>query len=435
MLQLGDELAWVPDYMKVRYQHWVEGLNGDWLFSRQRFFGVPIPLWYPVSPDGSIDYDNPIIPTEESLPVDPSSAAPPGYAEDNRGQPGGFISDPDVMDTWATSSLTPQIAAHWEDDPDLFDRVFPMDLRPQGPEIIRTWLFATMLRSHLEHDGPPWERTSINGWILDPDRKKMSKSKDNVVTPLPLIEEHGAEAIRYWACKGRPGADTAVDFGVMKIGRRLAIKVLNASRFVLNFGGSDQTDEITEPLDRAMLAALQATVEQATAAFEAFDYARALEVAERSFWQWTDDYLELVKTRAYGDDASSRSAHAALRLALSTYLRLLAPTLPFATEEVWSWWRDGSVHRTSWPQAEEFDGLAGDAAVLEATAQVLSAVRGAKSNAKVSMRTEVELVTVTGSEELFGLLREGENDLLAASRAALIEYVPGEFEVDAKLAD
>ncbi|MDJ0663177.1 MAG: valine--tRNA ligase [Acidimicrobiia bacterium] len=435
MLQLGDELAWVPDYMKVRYQHWVEGLNGDWLISRQRFFGVPIPLWYPVSPDGSIDYDNPIIPTEESLPVDPSSAAPPGYAEDNRGQPGGFISDPDVMDTWATSSLTPQIAAHWEDDPDLFDRVFPMDLRPQGPEIIRTWLFATMLRSHLEHDGPPWERTSINGWILDPDRKKMSKSKDNVVTPLPLIEEHGAEAIRYWACKGRPGADTAVDFGVMKIGRRLAIKVLNASRFVLNFGGSDQTDEITEPLDRAMLAALQATVEQATAAFEAFDYARALEVAERSFWQWTDDYLELVKTRAYGDDASSRSAHAALRLALSTYLRLLAPTLPFATEEVWSWWRDGSVHRTSWPQAEEFDGLAGDAAVLEATAQVLSAVRGAKSNAKVSMRTEVELVTVTGSEELFGLLREGENDLLAASRAALIEYVPGEFEVDAKLAD
>jgi valyl-tRNA synthetase len=338
------------------------------------------------------------------------------------------------MDTWATSSLTPQIAGHWEDDPDLFDRVFPMDLRPQGPEIIRTWLFATMLRAHLEHDSAPWERTSINGWILDPDRKKMSKSKDNVVTPLPLIEEHGAEAIRYWACKGRPGADTAVDFGVMKIGRRLAIKVLNASRFVLNFGGSDNPDDITEPLDRAMLASLQATVEQATAAFEAFDYARALEVAERSFWRWTDDYLELVKTRAYGDSASSKSAHAALRLALSVYLRLLAPTLPFVCEEVWSWWREGSVHRAGWPRKAELAAVAGDASVLDVTADVLSEVRGAKSTAKVSMRTEVDLLVVKGPQSRLALVKEADSDLRDAARASVVEYVEGEPGFIVKLA-
>ena len=177
---------------------------------------------------------------------------PPGFTDDQRGQPGGFAADPDVMDTWATSSLTPQIVTGWVDDPDLFERTFPMDLRPQGPEIIRTWLFDTVVRARFEHGALPWSDTTINGWVLDPDRKKMSKSKGNVVTPMPLVEEYGADALRYWACNGRPGVDTAVDFGVMKIGRKLAIKILNASKFVLErLAATRPSDDLATVTDRA----------------------------------------------------------------------------------------------------------------------------------------------------------------------------------------
>jgi valyl-tRNA synthetase len=339
------------------------------------------------------------------------------------------------MDTWATSSLTPQIVGHWVDDPDFFARVFPMDLRPQGPEIIRTWLFATTVRSHFEHGQLPWATATINGWILDPDRKKMSKSFGNVVTPLPLIEEYGPEAVRYWACNGRPGVDTAVDFGVMKIGRRLAIKILNASRFALGFTDDDvSADAITEPLDRSMLAGLAGTVAAATEAFETYDYARALELAERSFWNWTDDYVELVKTRAYDGGGRARSAHAALQLALSVYLRLFAPFLPFVTEEVWSWWREGSVHRSIWPRADELQGVTGDSGVLEAVSLVLGEVRRAKSDAKASMRLEVDLVEVTADAEQIDLIRLAEDDLMAAARAGAIEYSVGDFGVTSHLA-
>src|SRR4029079_12241494 len=237
------------------------------------------------------------------------------------------------MYTWATPSLTPQIATGWVDDPDLFDRTFPMNLRPQGPEIIRTWLFDTVVRARLEHGALPWTDTAINGWVLDPDRKKMSKSTGNVVTPMPLVDEYGADALRYWACNGRPGVDTAVDFGVMKVGRKLAIKVLNASKFVLGVSGEAAEDgrEVATALDRSLLGALAELVDDATVAFDAFDYARSLERTERFFWSFCDDYVELVKSRAYGDasDATVRSAAVTLRIALSTILRLFAPVLPY----------------------------------------------------------------------------------------------------------
>ena len=435
-LERGEELNWVPEFMAVRYRDWVDGLNGDWLISRQRFFGVAIPLWYPIDEAGEVDFDSPIVPDEDMLPIDPFSDVPSGFEESQRGKPGGFVGDTDIMDTWATSSLTPQIAGHWDDDPDLWERVFPMDIRPQGPEIIRTWLFSTTVRAHFEHGILPWHTSTINGWILDPDRKKMSKSKGNVVTPLPLIEEYGAEAVRYWACKGRPGVDTAVDYGVMKIGRRLAIKILNAARFALGFTESDvDPAAITVPLDRSMLAGLAETLIAATEAFEAYDYTSALEAAERSFWNWTDDYVELVKARAYGDGAEAASAHAALQLGLSVYLRLFAPFLPFVTEEVWSWWKERSVHRAAWPTVEEMSALAGDSAVLTATAQVLSVVRRAKSDAKVSMRAEVTQLTVTGDAKTLDCLAQAKADLLAAARAAEMEMTEGEFEVTAVLAE
>jgi valyl-tRNA synthetase len=434
LLDRGEDLHWVPDFMGVRYRHWVEGLNGDWLISRQRYFGVALPLWYPLDEEGEADYDNPIVPDDDQLPVDPSSDTPKGYDESERGRPGGFIGDLDIMDTWATSSLTPQIAGHWLDDPDLWQRVFPMDIRPQGHDIIRTWLFATVVRSHFEHGHLPWDTATINGWILDPDRKKMSKSKGNVETPLQYVEKYSADGVRYWATSGRPGTDTAFEEEQLRIGRRLAIKILNASRFALRFSEEDvDPSAITEALDRSMLAGLAGTVESATKAFDEYDYARALEYAEKSFWNWTDDYVELVKSRAYGEGPGAESAHAALQLALSVYLRLFAPFLPFVTEEVWSWWKEGSVHLTSWPEVEELEGVTGDPGVLEVTSDVLTAVRRVKSDAKVSMRAELEPIRVSLAADQIEQLRMSESDLKAAAGTASIDYLEGEFEVDARI--
>ncbi len=400
LLARGTELDFHPEFMQVRYENWVGGLNGDWLISRQRFFGVPIPVWYPVDAEGEPQWESPIVPDESSLPIDPSSDVPAGYTQDQRGVAGGFVGDPDIMDTWATSSLTPQIAGGWLADPDLFERVFPMDLRPQGQDIIRTWLFSTVVRSHLEHGSLPWRNAAISGWILDPDRKKMSKSKGNVVTPMGLLEEHGSDAVRYWAASARLGTDAAFEVGQMKIGRRLAIKVLNASKFALSFAGDKELvldpTLVTEPIDRAMLAGLAEVVDRATTALEAYDHTRALEVSETFFWTFCDDYLELVKDRAYGggaDDVSAEttSARVSLALALDTLLRLFAPVLPFATEEVWSWWRDGSVHQAAWPTSGQLRAAAGDGdpAVLTAAGNALAALRKVKSEAKASMRTPI----------------------------------------------
>ncbi|MFN2537064.1 MAG: valine--tRNA ligase [Mycobacteriales bacterium] len=431
LLKRGKELTWSPAHMQARYENWVTGLNGDWLISRQRFFGVPIPLWYRLDANAEPLYDEPLIPAEAQLPIDPSSDVPDGYAEDQRGVPGGFAGDADVMDTWATSSLTPQIAGRWEDDPDLFGRVYPMDLRPQGPEIIRTWLFSTVVRAHLEDGLLPWRETTINGWVLDPDRKKMSKSKGNVVTPLPLLEEYGSDAIRYWACSGRPGTDTAVDFAQMKVGRKLATKLLNASKFVLGFPSAAEGD-VTEAADLSMLAQLADVVASATEAFEAYDYARALERTEAFFWTFCDDYIELVKSRAYSEGPAADSANRALRIALDTQLRLLAPFLAFAAEEVWSWWQDGSVHRASWPALAAGSG---DPAVLTAAGEVLAQVRKAKSNAKTSMKTPVTSLVITDSPERLALVTLAQADIVNAGVVESVELREGEPAIEVTLGE
>ena len=425
LLERGVELAWVPEFMRTRYTNWVEGLNGDWLVSRQRYFGVPVPVWYPLDADGSPRYDEVLVPDEGALPVDPASDAPPGFEESQRGRPGGFVGDPDVMDTWATSSLTPQIACGWEEDPDLFARTFPMDVRPQAHEIIRTWLFSTTVRSHLEHDSLPWRGAAISGWVLDPDRKKMSKSKGNVITPIGLLETYGADAVRYWAASGRPGTDTAFDESQIKVGRRLGIKILNAARFVLGLAGAtDDGDRarsdagaVSEPIDRALLAGLGDLLDAATEAFEAFDYARALERTERFFWDFTDNYVELVKNRAYRDSEGGASARACLQMALSAQLRLFAPFLPFACEEAWSWWQQGSIHRAPWPRRAELIGT-GDPAVLAAAAEVLGQVRRAKSEARRKLRTPVERAHVTASPVFLAALGAATADLCDAGNIA-----------------
>jgi len=424
LIARGRELTWHPDFMRVRYEDWVNGLNTDWLISRQRYFGVPLPCWYPVDDSGEVRYDQIILPDPADLPVDPQGDAPAGYAEDQRAEPGGFVGDPDVMDTWATSSLTPQIAAGWPDDDDLFTRTYPMDLRPQGPEIIRTWLFSTLLRSELEHGVLPWQHTVINGWIVDPDRKKMSKSKDNTMSPMPLAEQFGADGLRYWACKAAPGTDTVADQAQMKVGRRLAVKMLNASKFVLGLAAEQGTpDDITEPLDRAMIAQLAEVVEEATRSFAAYEYNRALERAEEFFWRFCDDYIELVKVRAYAGEDPGRSAQAALAMALSALLRLFAPFLPFAAEETWSWWHDGSVHRAPWPDPAELRSVSASSepSVFDVASAALTDIHRVKSANKVSQRNEVALLEIHDSADRLAAIRAAEIDLRRAGH--VIELV------------
>ncbi|MFC9717145.1 valine--tRNA ligase [Micrococcus luteus] len=449
LIERGREISWHPEHMRHRYENWVEGLNGDWLVSRQRFFGVPIPVWYPLDAEGEPDYENPILPADEQLPVDPAAEAAPGYAEDQRDVPGGFTGDPDVLDTWATSSLTPQIVGRWSRDEAFFNNVFPFDLRPQGHDIIRTWLFSTVVRAHALNGSVPWTDTALSGWILDPDRKKMSKSKGNVVVPTDILDQFGSDAVRYWAASARLGADTAYEVAQMKIGRRLAIKLLNAAKFVLNLGATqdavirtaDDAAAVTNPLDASLLARLAATVEQATRAFEAYDYARALNVTEQFFWAFTDDYVELVKDRAYGGHGEAEQASVVTTLAttLDALLRLLAPFQPFATEEVWSWWRAGSVHTAAWPGAADevaalsFAASAGDAEVLPTVAQVLGGVRKAKSEAKVKQRTQVRSAVVTGPAEWLEKLRGGLADLKAAGNIADLSLTRGDAGESASL--
>ena len=293
-----------------------------------------------------------------------------------------------------------------------------MDLRPQAHDIIRTWLFTTIVRSHLEFGCLPWSDAAISGWILDPDRKKMSKSKGNVVTPMDLLEKYGSDAVRYWAASGRPGTDTAFDEGQMRIGRKLAIKILNASRFVLETGEAPAgTSVVSEPVDLSLLASLRLLVDEVTAAFEGYDYARALERTESFFWSFCDDYLELVKNRAYGSlgDDRAMSARGALRVSLSVLLRLFAPVLPFVTEEVWSWWQEGSVHGSAWPSAADLPESAGaDLSVLEGASEVLAEVRRAKTEAGVSLRAPVAGVVLRAPEGAVESLSAVADDLRQA---------------------
>jgi len=431
LIEAGKQIAFHPDHMRVRYENWIGGLTGDWLISRQRFFGVPIPVWYRLDEQG--ERGEVLVPDEASLPVDPSSDAPAGFDESQRGVPGGFEGDLDIMDTWATSSLTPQIAGGWADDPELFDLVFPFDLRSQGQDIIRTWLFSTVLRAELESGTVPWANAGISGFIVDPDRKKMSKSKGNVVTPAAMLDEHGSDAVRYWAASSRLGSDAAFDPQnpkLMKIGRRLAIKVLNAAKFVHGFEAAADAAP-TRPLDLDLLAELAVVVRTATKAYQEYDHARALEATEQFFWTFCDDYLELVKERAYGStpltasdgggaDAAGRdSAVATLRIALDVLLRLLAPVIPFATEEVWRWTHDGSVHLAAWPTPEETLATGAPTGLLPAVSAALIGIRRAKTDAKVSQRTGVVSATITGPAVLEG----GVADLAAVGRIAQTTFV------------
>ncbi len=422
ILGMGDAIRWHPDFMRLRFRNWTENLNVDWCISRQRFFGPPFPVWYRLDAQGAPDYANPIVADQETLPVDPTVDVPPGYTADRRDQPGGFTAETDVYDTWFTSSLTPQISSGWLLDPARHRKLFPADLRPQSHEIIRTWAFYTIVKALLHEHTVPWRHVAVSGWILDPDRKKMSKSKGNVVTPMHLIEQYGADGLRYWAASARLGTDTAFDEKVLKVGRRLVTKLFNAGKFVL--GQAGDVAPITVELDRAFVHRLRALVERVTALLEDFEYAQALAETESFFWHdFTDTFLELVKVRAR--EADSGSAIAALRLGLSVLLRLFAPTLPYITEEVWSWafadeTGQPSIHRAPWPGPDDFAGVQvpADPGCFDVAVACLTAINKAKSEGGVSVGRPVARVTLAANPATLAYLEPVLDDVLASARVS-----------------
>ncbi|HVH05528.1 MAG TPA: valine--tRNA ligase [Myxococcota bacterium] len=443
LLEKGAAVTWHPAYMGKRFADWTENLTHDWGVSRQRYFGVPIPVWYPIDGDGNPQYAHPIVAEREQLPCDPTTDLPKGYTEAQRGKPGGFAADADVFDTWFTSSMTPQISSHWGTDPKRHAALFPADLRAQAHDIIRTWAFYTIAKALLHEGTVPWHHAAISGFVLDPDRKKMSKSIGNVVTPLPLIEQYGADAIRYWAGSARLGVDTAIDENVFKVGKRLYTKLFNAGKFVL--GQTAVVGPITAELDRAFAAVLAAVVEGAAAHFHAYDEAHALAETESFFWsRFTDTYLELAKTRARGDDAAARaSAVAGLRLGLSVLLRLLAPFQPYITEEVWSWafakeTGHASIHRAPWPSAADFAGVAApsDPGSLQVAIDALAAIHKAKADGAVSAGREVARLVLAAEPGTLARVEPVLGDVLAAARggahrlAARADLEAGRFAVD-----
>lgn len=431
LLAQSQHIQWTPTWMKQRLDHWIEGLALDWCISRQRYFGVPFPLWYPLDKQGQPIHERAIIATKAELPVDPTMQPPRGYTEEQRGQPGGFIAETDVFDTWFTSSLTPQRTSHW-----LTNRqtpLLPMDLRPQSHEIIRTWAFYTLAKSVLHDDQLPWKHVVISGWILDPDRKKMSKSKGNAVTPMHLLASYPADALRYWAGSARPGADTAYDPNAFKVGKRLVTKLFHAGQFVLQQQG--QEAPVTEPMDQAFLHELRLLLPVVTEAFEAFDYTTALRETERSFWgQFTDTTIEFLKTRARGDHhtpAAQGSAIATLRLGLRIYLRLFAPFLPFITEEIWSWFHDESttytsIHQSPWPTTKELEHIAipGDPQTFQRASACFAALNKARTQAGQPKRIPIQHLELTAHPEALASITCVWDDIQAATHIQQTTHIP-----------
>lgn len=423
LIEQGRKVKWQPEHMFKRYQIWVEGLNQDWCISRQRFFGVPFPVWYPLDQSGEPLYDQPIVARMDQLPVDPQAMAPEGYREDQRGLPGGFIGDPDVMDTWATSSVTPQINSHWSVDKNRHAQLFPADLRPQAHEIIRTWAFYTIVKAAYHHQEIPWKNIAISGWVVNPDRKKMSKSKGNTVTPEELIETYSSDALRYWAGKAKLGQDTIYDENVFKIGQRLTTKLFNVSKFVLMQLENEQgerekfgADLITEKIDQNWKNYIDLVTFQATQDLENYRYAHALSLIESAFWRFCDFYVELVKSRAYQlkNSQQGQSACATLSYSLEIFLKLFAPYMPFITEEIYagSFSKGESLHQSSWPKINETPGY--NAEVLELAEKVLNEIRGAKSNAKKSLKWPVEKINVVCPSDQLQYLELSFSDLARA---------------------
>lgn len=433
LLQRGNEVIWEPAFAKTRFDDWTKNLSFDWNISRQRYFGVPIPVWYPINDDGVIQYSTPILPNVDQLPLDPTIHVPNGYIESQRGQPNGFAGETDVFDTWFTSSLTPQLSSKWVFNKERHEKLFPADIRSQSHEIIRTWAFYTIVKAHLHENKIPWKRVIISGWVLDPDRKKMSKSKGNVETPESWISQYTADGVRYWSAKAKIGVDTTFDINVMKNGARLVTKLFNAGKFVLSHKG-DQID-INNELDLAFIDELRKLIIKTTKHFEDFDHASVLAELESFFWNnFTDSYLELVKKRASieGNEIESErnSAITALRIGLEVLLKLFAPFLPYITEEVWSWAfseekKQLSIHKTKFPTVADLENI--KKPVLQATFGValkfMDEVKKYKASKNLSFNATIEKVNIETTAHIENELKPSLNDLINYSKIQSYTFV------------
>lgn len=430
LLEFGDRIQWHPEFMRHRYRVWVENLDFDWAISRQRYFGVPFPLWYATDAENRIDYASPILASEDTLPVDPLDEPPPGRVGDERNQPAGFAAETDVFDTWFTSSLTPQIIARWGEDQVTFNSLFPMDLRPQAHDIIRTWAFYTIVKSCLHENKIPWRNVAISGWILDPDRKKMSKSRGNVVTPMHLLDEYGSDAVRYWSASAQLGSDTSFDVNTLKIGRRLVTKIFNAAKFVL--AHEHVSASITYPIDRVFMSRLANLVRYATSNFENYQHQAALAETERFFWTaFTDLFIEMTRARAQGvlGAEAQGSAISALYLGLNVLLRLFAPFLPYITEEIWSWSMAGmtghsSIHKAPWPdrdfpRIEPYE----DDSILDIANNSLFVINKERSQAGVSSAREIRYAVLAASPTTLNTLAKISEDVRLAARVHELSIV------------
>ncbi len=424
-LEAGEKLNWHPEFMKSRYDNWIKGLRWDWNISRQRYYGVPFPLWY--TKDGKV-----ILADVSQLPVDPLTDKPKSLPLGVKME--DILPEKDVMDTWATSSLTPQLAIQLIKDENVKKKLFPMSLRPQAHDIITFWLFNTVVKSVMHYNTIPWEDVMISGWALDPHGKKMSKSKGNVIEPQIMIDKYSADSLRYWAAGSKLGEDLPFQEKDLVTGQKFVNKLWNASKFALMNLGEYNYEEPKElyPIDKFMLSLLNRLIEQSTLSFDKYEYVRTKLETEKFFWQiFCDNYLEIVKDRFYNpqnyNEDAIVSAKYTLYTTLFTLLKLMAPITPHITEEIYHLYfaaKDGkkSIHNSDWPSYDssiidekiEFSG--------KLALDIITAIRKFKSEQTFSLKVELQKIIIECNEEQKNSIMSMQKDVLSTGKVLSMEF-------------